>query len=470
MAERYTLYTARWIVPVSAPPIRDGALLVDPRGRIAAVGPEAAVPAPEDARRVALGEAALLPGLVNVHAHPELTAFRGLLEDLSFHEWIFTLNRIKRALGGNAPPGPPGATIAPPARLAEDFDAAARWTCVEALRAGITTIAATEDSGAALDALRDAGLRGIVYREVFGPDPAKADLALAGLERAVAEMRSRETDLVRVGVSPHAPYTVSDALFRAVARYALEEGLPLATHTAESAAEWELVVRGGGWFAEGLRRRGIEPAPRGASTIELMDRVGVLETRPLLIHCVDLGPDDIRRIADRGASVAHCPVANARLGHGIAPVVELREAGVPVGLGTDSVASNNRLDLLEEARLAQLFQRARLHSPSALPAADVLRMATLDGARALGLEDRIGSLEPGKDADLCAVSLEPPHVCPVHEPCAAVVHAARGSDVLLTVVRGRELYRAGQAESPELARLRDRLDRAAERLRQALVT
>lgn len=470
MADRFTLYSARWVVPVSAPPIRDGALLVDPSGRIAAVGPAASVAAPEDARRVPLGEAALLPGLVNVHAHPELTAFRGLLEDLPFHEWILALNRIKRALGGNAPPGPRGSPIAPATRLAEDFDAAARWTCVEALRAGITTIAATEDSGAALDALNDAGLRGIVYREVFGPDPATADASLAGLRRAVVAMRSRETDLVRVGVSPHAPYTVSDALFRAVARFALDEGLPLATHAAESGAERELVVRGEGSFAEGLRRRAIEPAPRGASTIELLDRLGVLETRPLLIHCVDLGPDDIRRIADRGASVAHCPAANARLGHGIAPVAELREAGVPVGLGTDSVASNNRLDLLEEARLAQLFQRARLRSPSALPAADALRMATLDGARALGLEDRIGSLEPGKDADLCAVSLDPPHVCPVHEPCAAVVHAARGGDVLLTAVRGRELYLAGQAEPPELVRLRARLDRAAQHLREAHAT
>src|SRR5690606_9857204 len=140
----------------------------------------------------------------------------------------------------------------------------------------------------------------------------------------------------------------------------------------------------------------------------------------------------------------HCPIANARLGHGIAPVTEMLDAGITVAIGTDSVASNNRIDLLEEARAAQLMQRARHGSPSALPGDVLLRMATLDGARALGMEERIGSIEPGKDADLMAVSLEALHVRPVHDPVAALFYAARATNVTLAMVRGRVLYRAGE--------------------------
>ncbi|HEX7118790.1 MAG TPA: amidohydrolase family protein [Longimicrobiales bacterium] len=451
MNSRATRYAARWVFPVAAPPIRDGAVLVDDTGRIAAVGPAATVPAPADAATVDLGDAALLPGLVNVHGHPELSILRGLLDDLPFHEWIPGLNRTKRR-----------AAFAP-----DDYATAARWTCVEALAAGITTFGATEDSGGALDALTEAGMRGIVYQEVFGPAPEQVEDSLAGLVRKVEAKRARESDLVRVGVSPHAPYTVSDALFRATADYALAEELPVAVHAAEAEAETLLVRDGGGPFAEGLRARAIATPPRGRSTIELLDRLGVLRTRPLLIHCVSIDDDDRHRIADAGAAVAHCPAANARLGHGVAPLIELLDDGVAVGLGTDSVASNNRLDLFEEARLAQLFQRARLHSGCVLPAETLLRLATLDGARVLGLDDRIGSLEPGKDADLCAVSFAGAHVVPVHDPASALFHAARASDVILTAVRGRVLFRDGRILSLDADALRPRVEALAARARHA---
>ncbi|HEX6939164.1 MAG TPA: amidohydrolase family protein [Longimicrobiales bacterium] len=447
----WTRYTARWIFPVTAPPIRDGALLVDDAGRIAALGPASAVPAPAGADTIDLGDAALLPGLVNVHGHPELSIIRGLLDDLPFHEWIPALNRTKRR-----------AALGP-----EDYATAARWTCVEALAAGITTFAATEDSGAALDALIEAGMRGIVYQEVFGPAPEQAEDSLAGLARKIEAMRARENDRVRVGVSPHAPYTVSDALFRATAEYALAEGLPVAVHAAEAEAEALLVGEGGGPFAEGLRARAIATPPRGRSTIELLDRLGVLRTRPLLIHCVRVDADDRRRIAGAGAAIAHCPAANARLGHGIAPLLEFLDDGIRVGLGTDSVASNNRLDIFEEARLAQLFQRARLRSGCVLSANELLRLATLDGARVLGLDDRIGSLEPGKDADLCAVSFAGAHIIPVHDPASALFHAARAPDVVLTAVRGRILFRDGRVLSLDADALRPRVDALAARVGRA---
>jgi 5-methylthioadenosine/S-adenosylhomocysteine deaminase len=243
--------------------------------------------------------------------------------------------------------------------------------------------------------------------------------------------------------------------------------LPVAVHAAESADEQALVTRAQGVFAERLRARGIAVLPRGRSTIDLLERTGVLATRPLLIHCVYVDGADIARIAAAGATVAHCPAANARLGHGIAPLMDLLEAGIAVGLGGDSVASNNRTDILEEAHLAQMLQRAHRGDPAALPASQLLRLATLDGARALGLESRTGSLERGKDADLCAIALTAPHVLPVHDPAVAVVHAARAADVILTVVRGRILHGAGTDVRMRADQLRARLDVAAARLRAA---
>ncbi|MGH7481474.1 MAG: amidohydrolase family protein [Longimicrobiales bacterium] len=433
------VYRAAWVLPVAAPPIRDGAVRVGPDGRISAVGPAVDV-AGRDVPRVELGDAALLPGLINAHAHPELTLLRGRLEDLPFHVWIRELLGLKRATPDL------------------DYGLAARWACLEAMAAGITTVAATEDSDAGFDALIEAGMRGIVYREVFGPDPGQASDAVLGLRAAVDAMRARESDLVRVGLSPHAPYSVSDALYRAVADYAAAETLPLATHVAESAAETELVAHGGGPFAEALIARGIPSPARASSTIALLDGLGLLELRPLLIHCVQLDDADIAMIADAGAPVAHCPIANARLGHGVAPVAAMIDRGITVALGSDSVASNNRMDLLEEARVAQLLQRAALADPCALPAPRLLRMLTVDGARALGLDGRIGSLMPGMDADLCAFRLDSPHTRPVHDPHAALIHAARASDAILTVVRGRVVYQAGRWATLDAAALGARLD------------
>lgn len=426
------------MLPVSSGPIREGEVLVGSDGRISEVGPSGAAPLPEGTVARELGDAILLPGLVNVHAHPELTMFRGALEDLPFEEWILRLVTTKRA------------------RLTdEDHAAAAMWAVAESLAAGVTTIAATEASGAAAGAMAAAGIRGIVYQEAFGPDPAPKAVSAsmrtleADLERtrglAMAGSRSsgsaiEERSRIIVGVSPHAPYTVSDPLYREVARLALTDGLPVAAHIAESAAERALVTSGRGAFAPGLRARGIATRTRARSPIALMERLGVLDAHPLLIHAVDIDDVDIGTIAASGCAVAHCPIANARLGHGVAPILALRASGVTVGLGTDSVGSNNRLDLLEEARFAAVLQRATSRRYDVLASPDLLRLATIEGARALGLDDQIGTLEPGKEADLCAVSIGAPHTLPVHDPVATLFHAARGTDVVLTVVGGEVLY------------------------------
>jgi cytosine/adenosine deaminase-related metal-dependent hydrolase len=414
-------YQARWVVPVSAPAFENGTVAVVD-GRIAFVGPRASAPPGKD---VELGDVLLLPGLINTHTHLELTAMRGFLEDLDFAHWIMRLNKVKRAVLDR-----------------ERMLDAARFGLVEGIRAGITTYADTCDSGVAFDAMLEAGVRGIMFQEVFGPDPAECAQSLQGLSEKMALLRARQTALVRVGVSPHAPYTVSDALYEAVAQWATAETLPIAVHIAESEIERELVERGEGIFAKGLRKRGIDTPSRGRSSIAVIEKSGILAARALLIHCVRLDADDVATIAAAGAPVAHCPVSNAKLGHGTSPVLELLAAGVTVGLGSDSVASNNRMDMLGEGRAAILAQRARVARHDALCARDALHMATLGGARALGLDHEVGSLDVGKSADLAAFPID---ACamPVHDAEATAIFALPGVAASFVCVAGRELIRDG---------------------------
>ena len=421
-------YRARYVVPVVTPPIIDGVVAVD-GGRIAYVGSAAGAP---NGTTTDLGNALLLPGLVNAHTHLELTAMRGFLEDLDFRSWILRLTTAKRAV------------------LSRDMLLdAARYGITEGLQRGITTFADTCDSGVAFDAMRESGVRGVMYQEVFGPDPAQCAASLSELREKIDRLRPLETPLVRLGVSPHAPYTVSDELFTAVARYARDAHLPVAIHIAESALEQDLVVRGEGPFADGLRARAIRVAPRARTPIELLAELEVLAARPLLIHCVRVDRADIARIAEARCSIAHCPASNAKLGHGIAPLTDFLAAGITVGLGSDSMASNNRMDILEEARLAALFQRARLGSFSEVSPWDALHLATLGGARAIGLDREVGSLEVGKAADLAAFPLD--SVGPVHDPTAAAVFGLPGTRASFVAVAGRELIRDGVLIAKDLA-------------------
>jgi cytosine/adenosine deaminase-related metal-dependent hydrolase len=423
-------YRARWVVPIVSEPVRDGVVAVD-GDRIAYVGPRGEGP-PGDEHD--LGDVLLLPGLVNAHTHLELTAMRGFLEDLDFRRWILRLTAARRDV--------------------LDADAlldSARFGIAEGLRSGVTTYADTSDSGVVVRAMREAGVRGVVYQEVFGPDPAQCESSINGLRDKVANLRYLETPLVRVGVSPHAPYTVSDQLFRATTDFARQHGLPMAIHIAESDAEQRLVADGEGPFADGLRRRDIHVGIRGRSPIDMLDRLGVLDVRPLLIHCVRADEGDIAAIVRSRSPVAHCPVSNAKLGHGAAPLIEFLGAGVTVGLGSDSVASNNRMDLLEEARFALLAQRSRLGSFETPSAAEVLELATLGGAAALGLEEVVGSLEEGKQADLAAFPLD--GVGPTTDPTTAAVFSLGLVSATFVAVAGKPLIAGGRLlnQRPDLA-------------------
>jgi len=416
-------YHARWVLPITRPPIENGTV-VESAGVITYVGPRETAPAGDDTE---LGDAILLPGLVNTHTHLELTVMRGFLEDCRFTVWI---DRLRRSRNEALTEG----------MLLDS----ARFGIIEGLEAGVTTYADTCSSGVVMRAMRELGVRGVMYQEVFGPDPSHADKAMRELEDRIIALETERTDLVTLGVSPHAPYTVSDPLYAAAARFAHERGLPLAMHVAESDAEQRSVVEGTGDFSEALRGRGITAARRARSSIALLEERGALERGPLLIHCVRVDDADIAVMARHGCSVAHCPASNAKFGHGIAPILPMIAAGVKVGIGSDSVASNNRMDMLDEARLAVLIHRASTRRHDAFGADEALALATLGGARALGLEARTGSLEVGKDADLAAFRIDTPRTTPLGDPSAAAVFALPGRSAELVTVRGSVLVERGR--------------------------
>ncbi|MEO5568601.1 MAG: amidohydrolase family protein, partial [Gemmatimonadaceae bacterium] len=335
----------------------------------------------------------------------------------------------------------------------------------EGIGAGITTYADTCDSGVVIDAMREYGVRGIMYQELFGPDPAQCHAAMAGFREKLAPLRERASDLVHVGISPHAPYTVSDDLFRESAALARSEGLPMAIHIAESEVETRLIVEGSGPFADGLRARDIAVGARASSPVQLLEHLGVLAQRPLLIHCIRVDAGDLDMIAARKAPVVHCPISNAKLGHGIAPLLEMLSAGIDVGLGSDSMASNNSMNMLGEGRAALLLQRARVQTHEALSAADILALATIGGANALGLADEIGSLEVGKSADLAAFEIAA--AVPTFDPAGAAVFAIDGSSAVFVAVKGVPLVVGGKLVNPSPG-LRRRVQASADALRDWL--
>lgn len=384
--------------PVTAPPIEDGAVLVDAAGRIVAVGPHSRVPSPHDVEALEFPDAMLVPGLINCHTHLELTHLGGQNAEPEFTAWIRRVRELK--------------DTTPHPQFLESAAAGLRacWS------AGVTCVADTGSTGAVMQALHDLGGRGIVYQEVFGPDPAQVDTSMAELESAVRQLRPLATSRLQLGVSPHAPYTVSAPLYEAVAAFARREQLPVAVHIAESKEETQFVRDGTGPFADALRARGILVAAQHLSPVQYVVQRGVIGRGTLCIHCVQVDQADVQALAQRGATIAHCPRSNAVHRHGRALLKVFHEEGIPVGLGTDSVVSVADLDLSSEAEAA------------GLEGDDALRALTIEGARALGWERDIGSLEVGKAADLAVF----PHASPrISTPS----HAS-----LLTVVSGRIVH------------------------------
>jgi cytosine/adenosine deaminase-related metal-dependent hydrolase len=410
------IISADWVLPVSGPPIADGAVAIED-GRILAVAP-----ADELGEGRRFPDAAIIPGFVNAHSHLEYAVYAGFGDGLPFGDWIGLHVERKGRIG------------------VEDMEDIARLGAFECLRSGITAVGDSSFSGAAATACADLGLRATIYLEVFGETGGAVAERFQPMRERVAGALS---DRVRLGISPHAPYTCSLELYRACD----ELGLPVATHLAESEDENEFLrTGGGGWeaFADLLVK------PMGTTGIRGLADAGLLGRHVLAAHCVVADEEEIALLAEHAVAVAHCPRSNALLGLGIAPVAELLAAGVRVGIGTDSPASTPSFDMFEELRTAVALARLRNGGPSAMSAERVLELATLGSAAALGLDDELGSLQPGKQADLAVVSLAGSPYVPWEDPAAAVVMGGSSSRVLLTVVGGEVRYDAETQRWQEL--------------------
>lgn len=422
------ILAADYILPISSAPISKGAVVIDD-SVITAVGERRDVAARyPDVKPIDLGNAAILPGFINCHSHLEVTALRGALDDVEhdFHSWLLKLNGLRAGLSD------------------EEIRQFAILGAREAASSGVTCLGDIGRFGeVGLEAIKETGLRGVVFQETeFSPDDRTADDDFLKLTEKFERLHAASTDLVRVGLSPHSPYTVSSRLFELIAEYAIINRLQISIHAAESSPEIELLTRGTGFFTGVYEKFDVEWHSPHCSPIEYLERLGVLSAQPLLAHCVKVSATDLSRIKANGAKIAHCPKSNAKFGHGYAPFERFLDEGIAVGLGSDSVASNNVCDLLEEARFASLAARNREGSERFIEGKEVLEAATLGGAKALGIESITGSLEPGKQADLTVVSLDNLAQQPIGDIHAALTFSSNARDIILTMVAGREVFKA----------------------------
>jgi cytosine/adenosine deaminase-related metal-dependent hydrolase len=409
--------SADWVLPIEGEPIERGAVAIE-HGRIAAVGT-----ADELGPGTRYEDAVIIPGFVNAHTHLEYAVYAGFGDGLGdFAEWITLHIQRKERIGW------------------DEYIDVARLGAAQCLGSGVTTVGDCSYSGATAVACAELGLRGTVYLEVFGADPGPA------LER-FAEIKDRVqgsfSERVRPGISPHAPYSVSLDLYRACAEF----GLPVATHISESAAEIKYLTTGEGpWGAY----TELLVDPPGTTGTRMLAEHGLLGRDVVAAHCVMLDAEEIELIASTEIGVAHCPRSNAALGCGVAPLAELRARGARVGVGTDSPASAPSFDFFEELRTVVLSARARAGRPDVLSPSEALELATLGSARALGLESEIGSLVPGKRADVAVVSMAGSPYLPWEDPAGAVVFGGSPDRVVATYVDGEPRYQKGGMDWHEL--------------------
>jgi len=407
------IFSARYIVTMSGQRrlIENGAVAV--RGeRIVAVGTRAEIDRNwQPARRIDRPNALLAPGLINTHTHAAMSLFRGIADDLKLQDWLN--NFIFPAEAKNVSP---------------DF---VRWgtrlACLEMLLSGTTTFTDMyyfEDVVA--EAAKEAGMRGVLGESVIGFPVADAKTPADALKYAEKFLiRFRNDPLVVPAIAPHAPYTNSDDTLRAVRALADKYKAPVLIHISETKKEND----------DSQTQFHQSPTQR-------LNAIGFFAGRTVGAHCVWVDPKDMDILKAKNVGVAHCPSSNMKLASGAAPVVAMLAKGIAVGLGTDGPAgSNNDFDMFEEADLAAKLQKFVRNDPQVLPATQAFEMATMGGARVLGLEKEIGSLETGKRADMISVDLDAPNAVPLYDVYSQLVYALKGSNVRDVVVNGRDVVR-----------------------------
>ncbi|MDH5483507.1 MAG: amidohydrolase [Candidatus Bathyarchaeota archaeon] len=391
--------------------IENGAIVVK-NGVIASIGKSTSVENIRAEKKINAKGKVALPGLINCHTHVPMTLFRGLVEDRPLDSWL------KETIW-------PLETKLKP----EDVYAGALLGCLEMIRSGTTCFADMyfhEDMVA--KAVEKSGLRGILAEGII--ESGNKALGERMFERSIdfaKNFRGHANGRVGVMVGPHAAYSCSPSLLIKVGVAASQLKVGIHLHLAESNTMFKKLGK-----------------KRGPTEVESLAKAGFLEGHVLAAHCINLSMNDMRILSERGVNVVYVPVANMKLGLGVAKIVDLLRFGVNVSLGTDGAASNNVLDMFEAMKIGSLLQKIFYKNPTVLPAYDVLKMGTIDGAEALSLEKNVGSLEKGKKADIVLVDLSKPHLKPLHNIYSSLVYAARGSDVDTVIVDGKILMEKGQ--------------------------
>jgi 5-methylthioadenosine/S-adenosylhomocysteine deaminase len=423
------LLCAQYILPITADPILFGAILVR-NGKIRDIGSMEMLRLryPDEEVRD-YGTAALMPGFVDAHTHMEYSVMRGVIHDQPYANWKMQLQKKKALM------------------TTHDWQDSAVFGGLDALSSGVTTVADITGIGASLDAVQKLGLRGVVYREVGAADKSRVDDVMHQAERDIdAWMGKVDSGRVTVGIAPYSIYFCHPLVYKRVAEVAGND-LPVAMHLAGSREEYRFVMYGSSPFGgDDTFSRGyveIPPwLPTGVSPVRYALNWGAFDAGNILaVHCVQVDRDDVSILRDHDVSIAVCPRCNAQLGMGVAPITEYERLGMRVGLGTDSPAATDSTDMISEMRIGMLLRRATsAKSSDFVTAQQMLEMATIGGARALRMEDKIGSLEVGKKADIIAIDMAGSMHPSTEDPVSAVVNTASGQDVCMTMVDGKILY------------------------------
>jgi 5-methylthioadenosine/S-adenosylhomocysteine deaminase len=379
----------------------------------------------------------VLPGLVNTHTHAPMVLYRGLADDLALMEWLQQYIFPAEAK-----------TVSP-----QFVRVGTRLAALEMLQSGTTTFADMyyfEEEVAA--AAKEAGVRGVLGQTILKFPVADAKTpaeSLARAERFIVDWK--HDSLITPAVAPHALYTLEADTLKASRALADKHGVPLLIHLAETRAEVDSALS--------LAQR---------TPVSYLEMVGLWGPRTLAAHGVWVSDEDMKTLAKHGVAVSHNPESNMKLASGTAPIVDYLKAGITLGLGTDGAASNNDLDMFEAMRFTALLHKLQRNDPRVLPASDVLAMATIGGARALGLGDRIGSIEPGKCADLIVVSTAGARQTPLYDPISHLVYVAHGDDVTTTIVNGKTLMRDRKVLTLDVGAVLKDARAAAEQVRAAV--
>lgn len=390
--------------------------------------PSTDAPLPQAKESIDCAGKLVMPGLVNAHTHLPMSLFRGLADDLALDQWL------------NDYIFPAEATYISP----QTVGLGTRLSAAEMLLNGITACCdGYFHAEEVATAMSSTGMRAAIGQGVIDfpapgvPDPMRnVDVAKSFVDAWLGRSK-----LLQPSIFCHSPYTCSPQTLQTAKAAAAQMGVRFQIHVAETQFEVQQCRES-----------------NGCSPVAYLHGLGLLDAKTVLIHAVWVDADDIAMIADSGASVVHCPESNMKLASGIAPVPEFIDAGLTIGLGTDGCASNNDLDLFGEMKSAAGLHKVHRFNPTVLDAASVIRMATIAGARLLGLEQQIGSLEAGKQADLIVLELRQPHLLPLYHPASHIVYAARGSDVHHVMIAGRWIVQNRQLITLDLASLMKEVD------------